>query len=103
MKNPRTCEICVSQKQCLNGECPCELSGEFIAPPPRAVANALLLRHERLKLQARSELQQEMGQIKETLGRQVSVLAIRGAEKILQTQVDKAFHQKLLDQLSLEL
>lgn len=58
---------------------------------------------ERLKLQAQSEIQQQLAQTKEALRVQVSLLAAKGAEKILQAQVDQKIHQKMLDQIAAEL
>jgi hypothetical protein len=48
-----TCDICENDGRCTRGQCPCSLSGWFITDVTKDVANDLLLRHERLKLQAR--------------------------------------------------
>lgn len=58
---------------------------------------------ERLKSAAQSEIEQEAQRAKEELRKQVSVLAIAGAEKILQAQVDSKAHADMLDQLAKEL
>ncbi len=45
MPEPRqmsTCEICDTPDLCGLGQCPCTLSGEFVAPVPADVANRLL-------------------------------------------------------------
>ena len=58
---------------------------------------------ERLKTAAKSEIEQEVNRAKEGLRTQVSVLAIAGAEKILQASVDENAHSKMLEQLAAEL
>lgn len=58
---------------------------------------------ERLKVAAQSDIEQEMNRAKEVLRSQVSVLAIAGAEKILNTSVDQNAHSEMLSQLAAEL
>jgi len=48
---------------------------------------------------AQDQITQEVNQAKETLRQQVSALAVLGAEKILERQVDKNAHQALFDKL----
>lgn len=58
---------------------------------------------ERLKAAAQSEIEQEVNRAKEALRAQVSVLAIKGAEKILNASVDANAHGTMLEQLAAEL
>ncbi|EPJ48736.1 MAG: F0F1 ATP synthase subunit B [Osedax symbiont Rs2] len=58
---------------------------------------------ERIKLAAQADIEQEVNRAKETLRTQVAVLAIAGAEKILEASVDEAAHAKLVDKLAAEL
>ncbi len=58
---------------------------------------------DRLKAAAQNEIEQEAQRARETLRKQVSELAIAGAEKILQSEVDRKAHAEMLDQLAKEL
>lgn len=58
---------------------------------------------ERLLTAARAEIEQEAISAKEELRAKVSELALAGAEKILQTNVDASKHNDLLDKLAAEL
>jgi len=58
---------------------------------------------ERLLVAAQAEIDQEVNRAKETLRTQVSTLAVAGASKILETSIDLAQHEALLDQLAQEL
>ena len=58
---------------------------------------------ERLKVAAQSDIEQEVNRAKESLRSQVSVLAVAGAEKILNTSVDQSAHSKMLEKLAAEL
>ena len=58
---------------------------------------------ERIKLAAQADIEQEVNRAKETLRTQVAVLAIAGAEKILEASVDEAAHARLVDKLAAEL
>jgi len=58
---------------------------------------------ERIKLAAQADIEQEVNRAKETLRTQVAVLAVAGAEKILEASVDEAAHAKLVDKLAAEL
>ncbi len=58
---------------------------------------------ERLKAAAQAEIEQEMNRAREELRAQVGTLAIQGAEKILESSVDRQVHQQLLDKLAAEL
>ncbi len=66
----------------------------------KEAANAEALR---IKVAADAEIEQEVNRAKEDLRAQVAVLAIAGAEKILEATVDKAAHAKLVDKLAAEL
>ena len=61
------------------------------------------LEAERIKAAAQAEIEQEVNRAKESLRSQVAVLAVLGAEKILETSVDQAAHAKLVDKLAAEL
>ena len=58
---------------------------------------------ERIIQGAQAEIDQEVNRAKEALRVKVGELAIEGAEKILEAQVDPAKHQAMLSQLAKEL
>ena len=51
----------------------------------------------------RSEIEAERNRAKEELRQQVAVLAVAGAEKILERSIDAAAHSDILDKLVAEL
>jgi F-type H+-transporting ATPase subunit b len=55
---------------------------------------------ERIIAAARSAIDQERQQAKDTLRAEVSALAIAGAEQILMKEVDKNAHNEVLDKIS---
>ena len=57
----------------------------------------------RVKAAAQAELEQEVNRAREVLRAQVSVLAVAGAEKILEASVDQKAHAKLVEKLAAEL
>ena len=48
---------------------------------------------------AKAELKQEIHRAKEDLRKQVAAIALAGAEKILQSEIDAKAHGKVLDEL----
>ena len=58
---------------------------------------------ERLVAAARSQIQQELGQAKEALRREVAVLAVAGAKQILGREIDAKAHADLLDKVAKQL
>jgi F-type H+-transporting ATPase subunit b len=58
---------------------------------------------DRMVAGAKAEIQQEVSSAKEALREQVAVLVVRGAEKILQREVNAQTHADLLNQLKREL
>lgn len=58
---------------------------------------------DRVLASAEAEVEQQIAQAKETLRAQVSVLAIAGAEKILESSVDAKAHGDMLDKLAAQL
>ncbi len=58
---------------------------------------------ERLVEAARAEIEQEANRAREGLRRQVAVLAIKGAEKVLEESIDESRHQRMLERLAAEL
>jgi F-type H+-transporting ATPase subunit b len=58
---------------------------------------------QRLKAGAQAEIDQQVNQAREQLRQQVSVLAVAGAEKILQSSVDKNAHADMLNKLAASL
>jgi len=52
---------------------------------------------------AKAEIEQETNRAREALRKEVSALAIIGAEKILESSVDQSVHNELLNKLALEL
>ncbi|MEZ2418401.1 F0F1 ATP synthase subunit B [Luteibacter sp. RCC_6_2] len=57
----------------------------------------------RLKAQAQDEIASMAQRAREQLREQVGALAVRGAEKIVQREIDPATHKALLDQLAAEI
>lgn len=57
----------------------------------------------RLKAQAQDEIASMAQRAREQLREQVGTLAIKGAEKIVQREIDPAAHKALLDQLAAEI
>ena len=53
-----------------------------------------------IRAAAENDIQQEVGRAKEALKKQVSRLAIEGAEKILESSVDATQHKAMLDKLA---
>ncbi|MGD2081680.1 MAG: F0F1 ATP synthase subunit B [Chromatiales bacterium] len=58
---------------------------------------------ERILISARSEIDQEANRVREGLREQVAKLAVMGAEKILQREVNAAAHKEVLDSLAKQL
>jgi F-type H+-transporting ATPase subunit b len=58
---------------------------------------------ERLLTSAKSQIEQELQQTREKLGKEVSDLAIKAAEQILQEEIDKTKHQAILKKATAEL
>ncbi|WIO74308.1 F0F1 ATP synthase subunit B [Porticoccaceae bacterium LTM1] len=57
----------------------------------------------RLKAAAQAEIDQEINRAKEELRGKVAALAIQGAEKILETQIDENTNREMLDKLAAQL
>jgi F-type H+-transporting ATPase subunit b len=58
---------------------------------------------DRIKQSAQAEIQQELNRARETLRKQVAGIAVAGAERILQREVDAKKHKEVLDQLAAEI
>ncbi|KFF50416.1 ATP F0F1 synthase subunit B [Gammaproteobacteria bacterium MFB021] len=58
---------------------------------------------ERIIASARSEIDQEINRAKEELRAQVALLAVAGAERILESSIDESKHRELVDKLAAEL
>ena len=58
---------------------------------------------ERILEAAQAEILQESNKAKEELRAQVSALVIRGAEQVLEDNVDAGKHQEMLNKLAAEL
>lgn len=58
---------------------------------------------ERLVNAARAEIEQEVNRAKDQLRAQVAALAVLGAEKILESQVDAKVHNELVEKLASQL
>ena len=58
---------------------------------------------EKLIEQAKAEIVQELNQAREALRSEIGVIAIAGAEKILETSVDDSKHNEMLEKLAAEL
>jgi len=57
----------------------------------------------RIKAGAQAEIDQQMNQAREQLRQQVAVLAVAGAEKILESTVDQKTHAEMLNKLAASL
>jgi F-type H+-transporting ATPase subunit b len=85
-------------------------SGEILAQAEKRAAqmieeakNAARQEGEREKAAAKAEIQQEVSRAREQLRDQVAALAVAGAEKILQREVDAKAHAQLLDGIKKQL
>ena len=58
---------------------------------------------ERIVASAQAEAEQEVNRAREELRGQVGALAVAGAEKIIQREIDSAAHKDLLDKLAAEI
>lgn len=58
---------------------------------------------ERILTAAQAEVEQEANKAREELRGQVGAIAVAGAEKILQREIDAASHKDLLDKLAKEI
>jgi F-type H+-transporting ATPase subunit b len=58
---------------------------------------------DRMIQAAKAQIEQEMHQAKEALRKEVSTLALRAAEQILQEEIDKAKHQAILNKAAEQL
>ena len=54
----------------------------------------------RIKEAAHAEVEKEVNRAKETLGTQVSTIAVAGAERILKKEINAGSHQDILDDLA---
>jgi len=61
------------------------------------------LEGERMIESAKAQIEQEIQQAKETLRKEVSSLALKAAEQILQEEVDKAKHKEIISKVSKQL
>lgn len=64
---------------------------------------AALEEADRVKTSAQAEIDQEVSRAREDLRKQVSVLAVSGAEKILGKEIDADAHAKALDELAAQI
>ena len=55
---------------------------------------------DRLKVAAQAEIAQEANRAKEQLRSQVAVLALAGAEKVLEASIDESKHKELVEKLA---
>ncbi|HEC30017.1 MAG TPA: F0F1 ATP synthase subunit B [Gammaproteobacteria bacterium] len=58
---------------------------------------------ERLVTAARSEIDQEVNRAKEALRKQVAGIAVAGASKVLEREIDESTHGEILDKLMAEI
>ncbi|MDX1453531.1 MAG: F0F1 ATP synthase subunit B [Oleiphilaceae bacterium] len=58
---------------------------------------------ERLKAAAEAEVEQEVNRAKEVLRSQVAMLALAGAEKVLEASIDESVHKDMVDKLAASL
>ena len=74
--------------------------GNSIVDEARAGANQ---ERERILVSAKAEVEQEVNRARDELRGQVGAIAVAGAEKILNREIDSAAHQDLLNQLAAEI
>ena len=72
-------------------------------PDRPIVRQAVHLEGERLVTAARAQIQQEVGQAREALRREVAVLAVAGAKQILEREIDPKTHAELLERVAKQL
>jgi len=65
--------------------------------------NDAIAEANRQKALAQAEIEASANRAKEDLRRQVSVLAVTGAEKLLRREIDASAHKALLDELAAEI
>ncbi len=58
---------------------------------------------DRLKVAAQAEIDQEVNRAKEELRKKVAVLALQGAEKVLEANIDENANRALVDNLAAQL
>ena len=58
---------------------------------------------QRVKAAAEAEIEQSANKVREDLRKQVSVLAMAGAEKLIRREIDGNAHKALLDELAAEI
>jgi F-type H+-transporting ATPase subunit b len=58
---------------------------------------------QRVKAAAEAEIEQSANKVREDLRKQVSVLAMAGAEKLIRREIDGDAHKALLDELAAEI
>lgn len=68
-----------------------------------AAKNEAIAEGQRQKALAESEIEAAANRAREDLRRQVSSLAVTGAEKLLRREIDAAAHKALLDELAAEI
>lgn len=57
----------------------------------------------RIKEAAHAEVEKEVNRAKEQLRSQVSIIAVAGAERILEKEIDASSHQNILDELATQI
>ena len=68
-----------------------------------AAKNDAIAEGNRQKALAQSEIEASANRAREDLRRQVSALAVTGAEKLLRREIDASAHKALLDELAAEI
>ena len=68
-----------------------------------AAKNDAIAEGNRQKVLAQSEIDASANRAKEDLRKQVSALAVTGAEKLLRREIDASAHKALLDELAAEI
>jgi len=58
---------------------------------------------ERIKAAAQAEIEQEVNRAREQLRAEVAAIALAGAEKILEREIDASAHKKVLDELAAQI
>ncbi len=58
---------------------------------------------ERIKEMAQADIDQEINSAREHLRKQVSAIAIQGAEQILRREIDSSAHAQILDELATQI
>jgi len=91
------------QQRIAEGLAAADRSQKDLAQTQDKVNNDAISEGDRQKALAQSEIDASTNRAREDLRKQVSVLAVSGAEKLLRREIDASAHKALLDELAAQL